>query len=269
MEPGEISSLPIFANLSKGSIENVAKSSKKFNVTRGDVIIKKGIISDNIYVILEGTCKILPDGVTVESSNGKSDGKLMMVGSTFGELCLLNQRQPSDTVAVSDVQLLSVPRKVLVQHCPELKKKLESEARTLKRMSIKAMANGGGFAGLQTEGEVPEGGAPGPESNPDEKKKGGKRASLAVGGGKRKSVVVNSKEGDAPKTMECTSDMNCFIYQFLPFFTRPQIQDAEKQQPPPPPPGPKNKRASIAMSKGKEGAPPPPPPKNKRQSVKE
>lgn len=121
-----VAKVPIFSNLDRGTISEIAKMLTVKRFSKNEVIIKHGDIGDAMYFILEGE-------VEVEVPNAESTGKLKK-GQFFGEIALLNDNKRTATVTAKGrcetLELTSHEFKRLIASRPEIAKKIESVAQT-------------------------------------------------------------------------------------------------------------------------------------------
>lgn len=90
--------IPLWSDLSKEDIKEVAKRSVIREYGEGDVIVRKGDRAPAFYLILEGTMKV--------KSGGRTLSKLGR-GQFFGEMSILDgQLRTADVVAVEPVKCL-------------------------------------------------------------------------------------------------------------------------------------------------------------------
>ncbi|HWM84294.1 MAG TPA: cyclic nucleotide-binding domain-containing protein [Kofleriaceae bacterium] len=107
--------LPLLSGLSERSVEAIAAGMVRKRITSGEMIVRDGEAGDSCFVLAHGEARVLkrdpllPRGDLVEVSR-LSDGDL------FGEVAMLSdQRRHASVQAVSDCDLLEIPRGHLIQ----------------------------------------------------------------------------------------------------------------------------------------------------------
>jgi MFS family permease len=97
-----LTSIPIFAPLPGGSIENLATRLVPLRIERGDVIIRQGDEGDRFFIVAEGELDVLQDGVQIGE---------MKAGDYFGEIALLRDTPRTATVSArTDAVLYGLDR---------------------------------------------------------------------------------------------------------------------------------------------------------------
>jgi CRP-like cAMP-binding protein len=84
-----LSSIPLFANLSARQLRRILKSSSENRYEAGEVIVREGGRTQTLFVILEGTAKVVRKERTVARRT---------VGEFFGEVSMIDLRPRSATV---------------------------------------------------------------------------------------------------------------------------------------------------------------------------
>ena len=98
-----LSSVPLFADLPKRHVRQLAADAREIDANRGDAIVRAGQPGRAFFVILEGRAKVVGDA-------GQAIGRLG-VGDHFGELALLDGGpRTASVVAETDVVAMMLPR---------------------------------------------------------------------------------------------------------------------------------------------------------------
>ena len=84
-----LSNIPLFADLSARQLRKVLKSAGEDRYEEGDVIVSEGGRTQTLFVILEGTARVVRNHRTVARRS---------VGEFFGEISMIDLRQRSATV---------------------------------------------------------------------------------------------------------------------------------------------------------------------------
>lgn len=84
-----LSSIPLFANLSARQLRRILKSATEHRYEAGDVIVREGGRTQTLFVILEGTAKVVKNGRTLARRS---------VGEFFGEVSMIDLRPRAATV---------------------------------------------------------------------------------------------------------------------------------------------------------------------------
>lgn len=84
-----LSSIPLFANLSARQLRRILRSSSEDQYEAGQVIVREGGRTHSLFVILEGTAKVVRKERTVARRS---------VGEFFGEVSMIDLRPRSATV---------------------------------------------------------------------------------------------------------------------------------------------------------------------------
>lgn len=78
-----LSSVPLFANLNARQLRKVARSAIEDRYEAGAVIVREGGHAETLFVIVEGTAKVIRKGRTVAR---------LSPGAFFGEMSMINAR---------------------------------------------------------------------------------------------------------------------------------------------------------------------------------
>jgi CRP-like cAMP-binding protein len=98
-----LSSVPLFAGLSKRHLRKLADDAREIDVPAGDVIVRADQRGQGFFVILEGRAKVV-------GSTGRALGRLG-TGDHFGELALLDGGpRTASVVAETDLVAMRLPR---------------------------------------------------------------------------------------------------------------------------------------------------------------
>ncbi len=101
-EVGLLASLPLFAPLSRPTIEGLVRKLEAVTFLAGEVIVREGAVSDLFYVIVSGSVEVTQDGRVLRTESA---------GEFFGEIGLLRDVPRTATVtATSDTALLALER---------------------------------------------------------------------------------------------------------------------------------------------------------------
>jgi Cyclic nucleotide-binding domain len=93
--------VPIFAGLDERELRRLAERARVAQVTAGQVIVREGMSSEALYVLLTGAVRVTSDS---------GDEARLGRGSFFGEIGLLNRAPRSRTVtAERDLWLVTLP----------------------------------------------------------------------------------------------------------------------------------------------------------------
>jgi CRP-like cAMP-binding protein len=109
-----LSSLPLFANLSARQVRKIAKSTTEVHYEAGDVIVREGGRTETLFVILEGTAKVVAKGRTIARRS---------TGDFFGEISMIDLR-PRAASVVADT-----PMRCLILYHDDLRKLVVSDPR--------------------------------------------------------------------------------------------------------------------------------------------
>jgi len=110
---------PLFADLSKGELETLAKQTEDLEVQAGKVLCREGEPAMEFFVIIEGEVEVTRDGRPIRTL-GKGD--------FFGEIALLEDMPRTATVtAKTPLRFFVLTRQSfwgMVDHSPEVERKL-------------------------------------------------------------------------------------------------------------------------------------------------
>jgi CRP/FNR family cyclic AMP-dependent transcriptional regulator len=109
-----LSSVPLFANLSDRQLRKVIKTTNEDRYQAGDVIVREGGSTKTLFVILEGTAKVIRGGRTIARRSP---------GEFFGELSMIDGR-PRVASVVADT-----PMRCLVLYHDDLRKLVINDPR--------------------------------------------------------------------------------------------------------------------------------------------
>jgi CRP/FNR family transcriptional regulator, cyclic AMP receptor protein len=94
---------PVFAELSQRDLRRVARAAEVYTFNDGQDIVREGTRTDGLFVILEGSAKVIRGGRTIRRLRG---------GDFFGEIGLLDGGPRTATVvAVGPLRALVLLRK--------------------------------------------------------------------------------------------------------------------------------------------------------------
>lgn len=85
----------LFADIPKDIFQQMVDSFQLQTANQGDVIVQQGDRSDNVYLVADGSCRILVDNVTVPEPYG-----IIGQGVMFGELGVLYNDTRAATILV-------------------------------------------------------------------------------------------------------------------------------------------------------------------------
>lgn len=109
-----LASVPLFADLSVRQLRNVARSTNEDRYEVDDVIVREGGRTETLFVILEGTAKIVRDGRTIARR---------APGEFFGEISMIDERPRIASV------IAETPMRCLILHHDELRKLVMGDPR--------------------------------------------------------------------------------------------------------------------------------------------
>lgn len=102
---GILSEVPLFAGLSKRQIRRLAKGSAVYEYKPGRALVKEGSQGHTLFVLLEGTARVVRKGRTLRRLNAPE---------VFGEIAALDHRPRTATVlAETPVQCVALHREEL------------------------------------------------------------------------------------------------------------------------------------------------------------
>lgn len=127
--------LPLFADVSKRHLRNIAKLAQVREFDAGDVVVQTGEPADGFYLVLGGRAKVV----------GRPRSRTLQTGDYFGEMALLDGGPRTATVtAAGELQTMRLPRKPflrLLQQEPSISVALLGELAGRLRRLEKATAN--------------------------------------------------------------------------------------------------------------------------------
>lgn len=107
-----LSSIPLFADLSGRQLRKVLKSATEDRYETGDVVVREGGRTQTLFVILEGTAKVVKNGRTVAQRSA---------GQFFGEISMIDLRPRTASVVAA------TPMRCLVLYHDSLRKLLTGD----------------------------------------------------------------------------------------------------------------------------------------------
>lgn len=113
----------IFARLSDAELMKIARLCKAVRAPAGKVIFNEGDGGDEMYIIHEGSVKVMINTRAPDGTVGPSTINILYAGQCFGEMILLDSAARSASVVVVD------PVTLIVVHEPEFRELCESEPR--------------------------------------------------------------------------------------------------------------------------------------------
>ncbi|HVF52918.1 MAG TPA: cyclic nucleotide-binding domain-containing protein [Actinomycetota bacterium] len=127
-----LSSLALFADLSRPQLEVVAHSFEEEFFPEGQRVLRQGIAGSNFYVIVDGEASVRIDGV---------DRVTLARGDFFGEISvLLNEPPNADIVALRPLRCIALPGTALVDflvdHPRVMYRMLQTEALRLRATAL-------------------------------------------------------------------------------------------------------------------------------------
>jgi CRP/FNR family transcriptional regulator, cyclic AMP receptor protein len=102
-----LSGIPLFANLSGRQLRRILKSATEDRYEAGDVIVRQGGRTGTLFVILEGTAKVVKNERTVARRSA---------GEFIGEVAMIDQRPRTASV------IAETPMRCLVLYNDDLRK---------------------------------------------------------------------------------------------------------------------------------------------------
>jgi CRP-like cAMP-binding protein len=113
----------IFARLSDEELLKIAQLCKAVRVPAGKAIFNEGDAGDEMYIIHEGSVKVMINTRAPDGSVGPSTINMLYAGQCFGEMILLDSAARSATVVAADAATL------IVIHEPAFRELCESNPR--------------------------------------------------------------------------------------------------------------------------------------------
>jgi CRP-like cAMP-binding protein len=89
--------IPLFSSLSERRLRKLARGASEDAYASGDVIVREGGRTDTLFVILEGSAKVVRKGRTIAS---------MGHGDFFGEIAMFDGRRTASVVAETPMRCL-------------------------------------------------------------------------------------------------------------------------------------------------------------------
>jgi CRP-like cAMP-binding protein len=108
-----LASVPLFENLSPRQLRKLARSTQEDRYDAGDVIVREGGKTQTLFVVLEGTAKVVRNGRTISRRSP---------GEFFGEISMIDGR-PRTASVVADT-----PMRCLVLYHDGLRELLMDDA---------------------------------------------------------------------------------------------------------------------------------------------
>jgi CRP-like cAMP-binding protein len=104
--------IPYFRSVSFADIKRLAANLTEHRFRAGEVIFRKGDVSDGLGVVLSGSVRTV-----ITSPEGREQVlKVFGPGRTFGDIAVFdNDSQPADAVAVSETTVMFVPSDELIE----------------------------------------------------------------------------------------------------------------------------------------------------------
>ena len=100
MDEARLKDAPLFASLSRGDRELVARNADEVDVDAGKVLIAEGELGYEFFVVEEGTAEVRRDGEAIDT---------ICPGDFVGEMALLDQVSRNATVvATSPMRLIVI-----------------------------------------------------------------------------------------------------------------------------------------------------------------
>jgi CRP-like cAMP-binding protein len=107
-----LSRVPMLAGLSRRQLRRLVARTSEHDYPEGAAIVRQGTRGETVFVLVEGTARVVRGGRTVAR---------LSPGDFFGEIAVLDRRPRTADV------LAATPVKVLVLHRDDLKAILEDE----------------------------------------------------------------------------------------------------------------------------------------------
>lgn len=112
-----ISKVPLFANCSKGELQEIAAIADEIDIAQGKELTTEGSPGREFFVLIEGTASVAQNGDQIND---------LGPGDFFGEVALVKDTPRTATVtAMSPVRALVVTRqnfKRLIEHNPDIER---------------------------------------------------------------------------------------------------------------------------------------------------
>lgn len=112
IEPEQLKKVPLFQNLSEAECKQLADISSVIAFEPGEVVLRQGKSSQNLWVVLEGTCEVLKQLPDAGRGN-HHEVKLAAIEplQTFGEMSFFHSAPHSANVkAATSVKLMRLRR---------------------------------------------------------------------------------------------------------------------------------------------------------------
>jgi CRP-like cAMP-binding protein len=111
---------PLFAELSKQELGELAKATEDLEVEEGKVLTREGDLGREFFVIVDGDVSVTQDGKEI---------RRLGPGDFFGEIALIyeNARRTATVTAASDLRFFVLTRqsfRSLLEHQPEIEDKV-------------------------------------------------------------------------------------------------------------------------------------------------
>jgi len=101
---------PLFAEAPREALVALVRGADLVELAHGEIVIRQGTPSDEMYAIVEGAVRVVIPGLEVEAQ------PILGEGEVFGESCLLeNEPRKADVVVDGRLFALRIPRAVLRQ----------------------------------------------------------------------------------------------------------------------------------------------------------
>jgi CRP-like cAMP-binding protein len=118
-----IAHVPLFAQCSKGELEQIAAIADEIDLDEGKELTREGAAGREFFVLLDGSADVKQDDKTINT---------LGAGDFFGEIALISDRPRTATVvATSPVRALVVTDRAfrrLVDESPEIETKVTAAA---------------------------------------------------------------------------------------------------------------------------------------------
>lgn len=110
-----LASIPLFARLSNRQLRGILREATEDRYDEGTMVIREGGTGKTLFLILEGTARVVRDGRTIA---------LQHAGDFFGEISVIDGRPRTATV------IAETPLRCLVLYQRELKQVVMAEPET-------------------------------------------------------------------------------------------------------------------------------------------